>query len=253
VAVGQSGTNSVLVTSGDGLTWTPRLLQSDYGLNGVAYGDGLFVAVGGVGNSATGGIEGTVVTSVDAVTWTERQPMTANQLESIVYGNGQFVAVGLKSGTIISSSDGVNWISHAEVWLNAVAYGNGQFVAAGGYQLPVMMTSADAVTWIWRTPPGGLTYLHSLAYGNGCFVAVGAFGTILQSGSIATLTISADTAAGSRTLSLEGPIGLVYVLQSSTDLVSWRNVTNLMIPPRSVVSVTLRPDSDRLFYRALSQ
>src|SRR5438876_1309566 len=50
------------------------------------------------------------------------------------HAEGQFVAVG--SGTILSSSDGVNWVLRTERAfrsLYGVAYGNGTFVGTGWY------------------------------------------------------------------------------------------------------------------------
>jgi hypothetical protein len=41
--VGDAGT---LLTSSDGVTWTARALRTSNFLDGVAYGNGLFVAVG---------------------------------------------------------------------------------------------------------------------------------------------------------------------------------------------------------------
>jgi hypothetical protein len=58
----------------------------------VAYGNGLFVAVGG---------NGTILTSRDGVNWTE-QTSRSNTLNSVTYGKGLFVAVG-DGGTILTS------------------------------------------------------------------------------------------------------------------------------------------------------
>src|SRR2546426_11468315 len=79
--------------------------------------------------------------------WVEPQSGTTNTLYGIGYGNGQFVAVGgryrdtpgfttfLKDGTILTSTNGVNWVlrpSGATNGFRGIAYGNGQFVAVGG-------------------------------------------------------------------------------------------------------------------------
>ncbi len=57
VAVGEGG---AILTSPDGVTWTPR---ASYSLDGVTWGGDQFVAVG---------LEGTILTSPDGVTWTPR-------------------------------------------------------------------------------------------------------------------------------------------------------------------------------------
>ncbi|MDT7910160.1 MAG: hypothetical protein RQ912_09555, partial [Thermus sp.] len=92
------------------------------GLNGVTYGNGLFVAVGS---------RGTILTSRDGVNWTEQTSGTGNRLNGVTYGNGLFVAVG-RHGTILTSRDGVNWTEQtSKAGLNGVTYGNGLFVAVG--------------------------------------------------------------------------------------------------------------------------
>jgi hypothetical protein len=73
--------------SGAGTTWTLRIGLNH--LSSVAYGNGLFVAVG---RSDAG--RGTILTSPDGVTWTVRASPTSNQLNGVTYGNGLFVAVG---------------------------------------------------------------------------------------------------------------------------------------------------------------
>jgi hypothetical protein len=54
----------------------------------VAYGDGLFVAVG------SGGV---ILTSPDGATWTAWTSGTGNDLNGVTYGNGLFVVVGDRS------------------------------------------------------------------------------------------------------------------------------------------------------------
>jgi photosystem II stability/assembly factor-like uncharacterized protein len=54
-------------------------------LNAVAYGNGLFVAVG---------YGGTILTSPDGAGWTKRTSGTSNGLVGVAYGNNRFVAVG---------------------------------------------------------------------------------------------------------------------------------------------------------------
>ncbi|MGY2954787.1 hypothetical protein ACVWZQ_002946, partial [Thermostichus sp. MS-CIW-29] len=77
----------------DGVSWTQRTSGTSNQLNGVAYGNGLFVAVGW---------DGTILTSPDGVSWTQRTSGTSNWLNGVAYGNGLFVAVGWNS-TILTS------------------------------------------------------------------------------------------------------------------------------------------------------
>lgn len=86
-------------TSVDALNnWHLRTpVPQDNPLNGVTYGNGTFVAVGG------GGVVGeTILTSPDGITWTLRTSGDNNILFGVTYGNGTFMAVGT-NGTIIQS------------------------------------------------------------------------------------------------------------------------------------------------------
>jgi hypothetical protein len=84
---------------GAGTTWTQRTSGTGNELEGVAYRNGLFVAVGQ---------DGTILTSPDGVNWTAQTSGTSNWLYEVAYGNNTFVAVG-RNGTILTSPDGVNW------------------------------------------------------------------------------------------------------------------------------------------------
>ena len=154
---------------GAGTTWTLRNLGNPLG--GVAYGNGLFVAVGW---------NGAILTSPDGVNWTAWTSGTSSELKGVAHGNSLFVAVG-KSGTILTSPDGVSWnqqTSETSSELKGVAYGNSLFVAVGDDG--TILTSPDGVSWTARTS-GTSSELKGVAYGNSLFVAVGKDGTILTS------------------------------------------------------------------------
>jgi hypothetical protein len=107
------------------VSWTQRTSGTSNWLNGVAYGNGLFVAVGW---------DDTILTSPDAVICTPRTTATRTRRGSGAYGARRFVAGGGNGGTILTSPDGVSWTrrtSGTSNWLNGVAYGNGLFVAVG--------------------------------------------------------------------------------------------------------------------------
>jgi len=102
-------------------------------VNGIAYGNGLFVA---------GGSSGKIIWSNNGWDWNE----AANKvfindesqyvgIKSVAFGLGMFIAVG-HNGNMAVSKNGNNWTSMETVFANneqirAVAYGNGRFVAAG--------------------------------------------------------------------------------------------------------------------------
>jgi hypothetical protein len=85
-------------------------------------------------------------------------------------------------------------------------------------------------------------------------VAVGDNGTILESGSIISLALAPSVGTSGLTLSLTGPTGLAYTIEESTDLVSWRSLTNIIsTQPTEVISDSLQALGGSAFYRAHSQ
>jgi hypothetical protein len=90
VAVGQSNSAyGAILTSPDGVTWTPHV-PATTNLDGVS----LYGAAWGVGQYVVAGTGGTILSSSDGVTWTVRNSGTSAGLASVAYGNGSFVAVG---------------------------------------------------------------------------------------------------------------------------------------------------------------
>src|SRR6266542_275051 len=147
VAVGDGGS---IVTSTDGENWTARSSGSQAALNGVAYGNGKFLAFGDEGTN------GVVLTSPDGLTWTLSIAQTASGLRQVIYDRGMFVGVGTidfqngeRQPRITTSLDGQSWTNQTSVpvldALNGIAYGNGTFVAVGDRGL--IVTSADGLNW----------------------------------------------------------------------------------------------------------
>ena len=80
--------------------WHPRSpLPTASTLNGVAYGNGRFVAVGD---------NGSIVTSSNGLDWVLNPSGVSNQLNTIIFAAGRFVAGG-SSGLILWSDDGLSW------------------------------------------------------------------------------------------------------------------------------------------------
>jgi hypothetical protein len=154
-------------------------------LNGVAFGNGQFVAVGA---------SGVILTSTDGANWVLRAGAT-NQvvLHAVTYGSNGFVAVGeaTSSGNsqpaVWVSPDGTSWtsedVSFANMtfghWLLGVTYGGGLYVAVGGnYTTNTVWTSPNGAAWTMRDSHlsnSGLNPISSVAYGNGMYVAAGAW------------------------------------------------------------------------------
>ena len=184
--------------------------------SGLAWGDGLFVAVGA---------NGLLATSPDGFTWTARDHGQNTEYRSVAHSQGKFVAVG-KNGPTLESVDGTGWSpapDGATYDLYGVAAGNGVFVAVGF--LGRIYSSADGRTWTARAS-GASSRLHSVTFGNGLFVATGLSGTILTSPDGATWTPRSSQTANALFASAFGSgtfaaVGAKSTLVTSTNGVDW--------------------------------
>jgi len=181
VAVG-----GVTALSSNGVDWG----VADYaGYNAVAYGNGIYVAVGGWCDFEHEA-RSSSATSADGRTWTECDDCyapTNGILRSVAYGNGVFVAVGTGDNRdeirycdyygppVVTSTDGANW---TPVTLNAsfvaVAFGSGRFVALDGNG--DAWTSLDGQSWVHQTNISR-NYPEKLVYVNHTFFAPGPMAT----------------------------------------------------------------------------
>jgi hypothetical protein len=166
-----------LFRSADGVNWSYTVTGSlGPSLFGITFGNGLFVLVG---------YNGAILTTPDGVDWTLRELNTANlgsffSLNGVAYGSGLYVAVG-KYGTIFTSEDAISWTarnSGTTVDLEGVGFGCGVFTAVGVNG--TILTSTDGINWSARDS-GVSSYLGGVTSGAGTFVALGAQGTVLQS------------------------------------------------------------------------
>src|SRR5881409_551334 len=103
VAVGHFGGTA---SSSDGINWSFANVQSG-ALNDVAYGAGIYAAVG----SADYFYFDNIFSSVDGFTWTARHsdPTEQRSISGVAYGAGKFVAIGANDGFTYTSSTGTNW------------------------------------------------------------------------------------------------------------------------------------------------
>lgn len=118
-------------------------------LNAVAFGSGLFVAVGD---------NGVILTSPDGEMWTPRGSGTTNRLPAIAFGNGRFVVTREnQTAPILTSSDGITWVPGAVTNLDGtprassafatVAFGGGRFMTAGPLSQDIVLTSTDGTSF----------------------------------------------------------------------------------------------------------
>lgn len=137
--------------------WIERESGLSAHLQDVAYGNGVFVAVG---------YSGALLSSVDGVVWTERDAATNSYILDVIYADGQFMAV-TSGGEVIVSTDGIAWVARdvSAYSLGAICKGNGIYMAVGSRA----SISSDGITW--STVETGLSHVqYSVAYGNGRFV-----------------------------------------------------------------------------------
>ncbi|HEX2851818.1 MAG TPA: hypothetical protein VHO24_01175 [Opitutaceae bacterium] len=173
VAVGSSGQ---VLTSPDGLAWTPRVSTTSFRLRGVASSPDLFVAAGH---------NGTILTSPDGVVWTSRSSGTVETLRGTAASSTAFVAVGGNSASSIRrSADGITWnpgIVSASPFtpgaLRAVAWGNSQFIAVGSQS--TVLTSPDGITWTVRNA-GGVERYDGVVWTGTEFVVLTQTGKVLR-------------------------------------------------------------------------
>jgi hypothetical protein len=115
---------ATVVTSTTGATWTQSTISLDSILSDIAYGNGLFVAVG---------TKGAIVTSPTGAAWTRRTSGVTEHLYDVAYGAGVFAAAGL-NGVLLTSTNGVNWTRRSlptkNNFLN-IAFVQGRFMVAG--------------------------------------------------------------------------------------------------------------------------
>jgi hypothetical protein len=207
-AICGGGTNDIL-TSSDGINWTPRTSGINNFWPSISYGNGLFVAVGGCSLYC-------VMTSPDGITWTGHWTNFNSlglygRLNSITYGNGLFVTVA--NSIVATSPDGITWTSRTSAADNqwtSVTYGNGLFVAVSvdgtGNRV---MTSPNGITWTIRASAADNQW-QSVTYGNGLFVAV----SNMFSGNISNRVM---ISSGITTTATSSKITLSYTTPTDTD------------------------------------
>lgn len=154
-----TGVNGTIIRSVDGgANWLPAtsiMPTTSANLNGVAYGNGVFVAVGA---------GGTLLYSANGDTWTNvtLASIISTELKGVTYGLvgsvGTFVAVSA-DGKVITSTSGSNWTAPVSVssTLNAVT-------ASANAVVPLLTTittafvAVDNAGNIFRSTDGGVTW-----------------------------------------------------------------------------------------------
>ncbi len=115
------GANGLILTSSNGLSWTPRTSGTTVYVSDVMYGNGYYVAVGNT----------RILRSSDGVDWSFAT--NSAYLYRAAYCSGVFKTTG-KNGAIWSSTDGLTWEAETSGTTNdirGISYAEDQFVAVG--------------------------------------------------------------------------------------------------------------------------
>jgi hypothetical protein len=235
-----------ILTSADGLAWTPRDAGTNGALSGVVYGNGVFVAVGGHSFPSLR----LVLSSPDGINWFTRRYSIDPPLRAVACGSGRFVAVG-DGGSVLVSPDGISWeASDAGIFdsLTDVAYGNGEFLVRGvGAEL---LSSSNGVRWarhaspIAGYPSGGVTF------GPNTFLLVGSQGSIVECDPVVRLDVNFN---GLAKLVISGPAGRFYRIESADDLqlaTGWQTLETTLLTNSPQAWRDSRPPSAQRFYRS---
>jgi hypothetical protein len=229
------GSNGLILTSTDAMTWSPRSGPTSLRLSSIVWADSQFTAVGELG---------ALFTSPDAIAWTPRASGTTFHLRRVVVAptSGtprRLVAVG-DSGRIAVSNDGSSWttsIAPAANGRNLVGLGwSGNLLVAVGAN-GALLTSVDGIDWTARA--AGTKTLYDVASSGTLFVAVGLDGALLTSpdGITWTTRSSGTPYAQLNTVVWNGVrfvvLGGFGSLLTSTDGVTW---TQPASPPDFIVS-----------------
>ena len=140
VAVASGGTNRVMRSTDDGVTWTAvAVTETANDWLSVAYGDGVWVAV------SYDGINQVMRSTDDGATWTAVAATEDNEWYSVAYGNGVWVAVSYDgiNQVMRSTDDGATWTAVAAT---AVASYSSSAGAGAGAGVPgIFLTVAGPV------------------------------------------------------------------------------------------------------------
>lgn len=179
LAVGDAGSIQAAIP------WQPRNTDPTRSLLAVAYGDGTFIAVGGIpGNLSTN----IICRSTNGSDWKTVRTGTEGVLRSITFGTNGFVASG-QNGVILTSTNGLDWISqYVGTSIGTYfcgAFGNGYYVVLGVSGTPepgtpVAYRSADGLNWAGPYQINEDANIAT-AFANNTFVSVGGGGLIATS------------------------------------------------------------------------
>jgi hypothetical protein len=155
-------------------------LDSTFGtsnITGIAYGNGVIVAVG---------YEGKIAYSTDGINWTAvaDSKFAGTNIADVAYGDGRFIAGGVE-GKVAYSDDGITWTAtdrgyaYSEYNITKVAIGNGiVFAVMGDFRSAYLVKSINGgKTWTNASS----TEYYGFSFANGYFYRQDGSGPIQRS------------------------------------------------------------------------
>ncbi|RXT04581.1 immunoglobulin-like domain-containing protein [Ammoniphilus sp. CFH 90114] len=163
VAVGLGNySDNVILTSPDGINWTPSSFTSS--LATVTWGNQGFIAVGW---------DGTILTSSNGLSWKKQEAPSTIQESTIFlsrYVNGRYF-IGTHN-KLFSSTDGKNWTeTNVTTRFNTIIETSNGYMALASNNTQPIFTSLDGLNWTQSTSftfPS--SYFTSLTEGNGKYI-----------------------------------------------------------------------------------
>jgi hypothetical protein len=254
VETGDSSGN--LITSTDGVSWTPQTSSpAPTGhIASVTYGAAKFVAVG---NN-----DGSVYVSSHGSAWTRGSITGGNKIS---FGNGLFL-VPLAVGTNLISTDGVNWSQWATSLTNQlgkIIYSHGLYLAASGkylstssngtnwVQYPQMFPNSDKMTNFDNTFSTDGSYLAVVDYTP--HIATQTFTSqVYTSGPLVSVQLTNNPTSS---IALTGLIGRNYQIQSVTNLPAgqnnWSTNVTVQLPQTPYMWTDTTATNSARFYRGV--
>jgi hypothetical protein len=165
-------------TSEDGVSWTSQHTDSISGIIKSTWTGSEIIAVGYLG---------LVASSTDGISWRHYSDPNSLSLHSndVAWSGSKYVAVGYE-GRIVSSCNGIDWVnedSATDLDLNRVIWASERFFAVGDGG--VITSSPDGANWTIRKTgvpiSQGREVLNDIAWSGSRFVAVGEGGKIVTS------------------------------------------------------------------------
>ena len=191
VAVGERGT---ILTSPDGLAWTPRTSGTTAWLTSVAYGFNHYLAVGA---------DRTILSSLDGSTWETIASFPANtpreRLNVVGFDHDRFLAYGEHDFALtLELPARIDWRSPypstgLNTWWRSFALGLGRYVVVGETGLIALDSNESPLGQ--RQPivvPPSTRSLSGIVFDHGTFTAVGEGGVILSSSDALTWSLQSS-------------------------------------------------------------